>query len=86
MKTNFPEIPNYVVSEDQIKIPAGWLIEQAGFRGKRFGNYGVHKDQALVLVNYDDAKGEDILKLSQLIQATTKRIFGIILEAEVNIM
>jgi UDP-N-acetylmuramate dehydrogenase len=86
LKNNFPEIPNYLISEDEIKIPAGWFIEQAGFKGKRFGNYGVHKNQALVLVNYDDAKGEDIFKLSQLIQSTIKRIFNINLEAEVNII
>jgi UDP-N-acetylmuramate dehydrogenase len=86
LKSNFPEIPSYVVGEDQFKVPAGWLIEQAGFKGKRYGDYGVHKDQALVLVNYDDAKGDDILKLSQLIQFTIRRIFGINLEAEVNIL
>ena len=86
LKINFPDLPNYIVSEDRIKIPAGWLIEHLGFKGKRFGNYGVHKNQALVLVNYDDAKGEDILKLSQQIQTTVKRIFNINLEVEVNII
>ena len=86
LKINFPQIPSYPISEDSIKIPAGWLIEHAGFKGKRFGNYGVHKNQALVLVNYDDAKGEDIFKLSQLIQITIKRIFDINLEIEVNII
>ncbi|RLD29820.1 MAG: UDP-N-acetylenolpyruvoylglucosamine reductase [Bacteroidetes bacterium] len=86
LKNNFPEIPSYTVSENEIKIPAGWLIEHLGFKGKRFGNYGVHKKQALVLVNYDDAKGEDIFKLAQLIQSTVKRIFDINLEVEVNII
>jgi len=86
LKINFPEIPSYSVSEENIKIPAGWLIEHLGFKGKRFGNYGVHNKQALVLVNYDDAKGEDIFKLSQLIQSTVKRIFDINLELEVNII
>jgi UDP-N-acetylmuramate dehydrogenase len=86
LKINFPEIPSYSVSENKIKIPAGWLIEHLGFKGKRFGSYGVHKKQALVLVNYDDAKGEDIFKLSQLIQSTVKRIFDINLEVEVNII
>ncbi len=86
LKINFPEIPSYLVSENKIKIPAGWLIEHLGFKGKRLGNYGVHKKQALVLVNYDDAKGEDIFKLSQLIQSTVKRIFDINLEVEVNII
>ncbi len=85
LQQNFPEAPHYIVSDDQIKVPAGWLIETAGFKGKTFGNYGVHKKQALVLVNYDDAKGEDILKLSKLIQNTIYRIFNISIEAEVNI-
>lgn len=83
---NFPEIPSYIVSDDEIKIPAGWLIEKAGFKGKRFGDYGVHKKQALVLVNYGNAKGSDILNLSKLIQKTIKRLFDISIEAEVNIL
>ena len=86
LQANFPEIPSYVVSENERKIPAGWLIEEAGFKGKRFGDYGVHKKQALVLVNYGSAKGSDILKLSKLIQKTIKRIFNITLEAEVNVI
>jgi len=81
----FPEIPSYVVSETEIKVPAGWLIEKAGFKGKRFDNYGVHEKQALVLVNYGSAKGKDILELAKLIQVTVHRIFGISLETEVNI-
>ncbi|WP_339917328.1 UDP-N-acetylmuramate dehydrogenase [Yeosuana marina] len=83
---NFPEAPSYSVSENEVKIPAGWLIEKAGFKGKRFGNYGVHKNQALVLVNYGQAQGSDILKLSKLIQKTVLRIFNISIEAEVNIL
>ncbi|WP_055442933.1 UDP-N-acetylmuramate dehydrogenase [Lacinutrix himadriensis] len=86
LKQNFPEIPNYPVSSSSIKIPAGWLIEKAGFKGKRFGNYGVHEKQALVLVNYDNAKGSEILKLSKVIQETIMRIFNIYIEAEVNII
>ncbi|QRM88080.1 UDP-N-acetylmuramate dehydrogenase [Lacinutrix sp. WUR7] len=86
LKQNFPEIPNYPVSSTSIKIPAGWLIEKAGFKGKRFGNYGVHQKQALVLVNYDNAKGSEILNLSKIIQETIMRIFNIYIEAEVNII
>ena len=85
LKQNFPKIPSYSVSEELVKIPAGWLIEHAGFKGKKFNNYGVHKNQALVLVNYGNANGNDILNLSKLIQKTIKRIFDINLEAEVNI-
>lgn len=83
---SFKEIPNYPISEHEVKIPAGWLIEQAGFKGKQFGNYGVHKNQALVLVNYGGAKGTDILNLSKIIQKTVKRLFGIEIETEVNIL
>ncbi|VAV86075.1 UDP-N-acetylenolpyruvoylglucosamine reductase [hydrothermal vent metagenome] len=86
LKVNFPEMPSYIISDTEVKIPAGWLIEQSGFKGKQFGNYGVHKNQALVLVNYGGAKGEDIFKLSKLIQSTIKRLFNITLEAEVNII
>lgn len=86
LQLDFPDIPNYKVSESEVKIPAGWLIEKAGFKGKTFGNYGVHINQALVLVNYGGAKGEDILKLSKLIQNTIKTIFDINLDAEVNII
>tara|TARA_R110002049_G_scaffold71900_4_gene184842 strand:- start:4976 stop:5989 length:1014 start_codon:yes stop_codon:yes gene_type:complete len=83
---SFKDVPSYPISDDEVKIPAGWLIEKAGFKGKRFGDYGVHNKQALVLVNYGNAKGEDILKLSKLIQKTIKRIFGVSIEAEVNIL
>lgn len=86
LKINFPEIPSYEISSSEIKIPAGWLIEKAGFKGKRFGDYGVHKNQALVLVNYGSANGNDIFNLSKLIQKTIKRIFNINLEAEVNVI
>lgn len=83
---HFEAMPSYAVSDDEVKVPAGWLIEKAGFKGKRFGDYGVHKHQALVLVNYGNAKGEDILKLAELIQKTIKRLFDISIEAEVNIL
>ncbi|MBT8257693.1 MAG: UDP-N-acetylmuramate dehydrogenase [Bacteroidia bacterium] len=82
----FPEIPSYRLENDQVKVPAGWLIEKAGFKGKRFGDYGVHDRQALVLVNHGNAKGKDILQLARLIQMTIKRIFDINLEPEVNII
>ncbi len=82
----FEDIPGYPVSQNETKVPAGWLIEKAGFKGKRFGDYGVHKKQALVLVNYGNANGTDILNLAKLIQNTIMRIFGIQIEAEVNII
>jgi UDP-N-acetylmuramate dehydrogenase len=86
LKLNFPEIPSYYISDLSVKIPAGWLIEKAGFKGKSFGNYGIHKHQALVLVNYGNAKGIDIYKLAKLIQKTIYRIFQIEIETEVNII
>lgn len=86
LKINFPDIPSYIVSSHEVKVPAGWLIEKSGFKGKTFVNYGVHKKQALVLVNYGNAKGSDILKLAKLIQKTIKQIFGITIETEVNII
>lgn len=85
-KAIHPEIPHYVVSDTEVKVPAGWLIEQAGFKGKRFGDAGVHKNQALVLVNYGTATGAEIVNLSKNIQQTILEKFGIAIEAEVNII
>jgi len=83
---DFTTMPHYPVSDTHVKVPAGWLIENAGFKGKQFGNYGVHKNQALVLVNYGNAKGKDIYELAVLIQKTILRLFSIPLECEVNII
>ncbi|WP_420575166.1 UDP-N-acetylmuramate dehydrogenase [Kordia sp.] len=80
------KVPHYVVSDTEIKVPAGWLIEQCGFKGKRFGDAGVHKNQALVLVNYDNATGAEILALSKKIQKTVLEKFHITIEAEVNVI
>ena len=82
----FPEMKYYEVSETEVKVPAGWLIEQAGFKGKRFGDAGVHKHQALVLVNYGNATGQEILNVSMEIQKTIFDKFGIAIEAEVNVI
>ncbi|AFK03433.1 UDP-N-acetylenolpyruvoylglucosamine reductase [Emticicia oligotrophica DSM 17448] len=84
LKEQFPNIPSYPVNETTIKVPAGWLIEQAGWKGQRFGNVGVHAKQALVLVNYGGGKGYEIKELSEKIQASVKEKFGIQLSAEVN--
>ncbi len=81
-----PEMPSYTVSETEVKVPAGWLIERAGFKGKRFGDAGIHKNQALVLVNYGNATGQEILNVSKEIQKTVKELFDIEIEAEVNVI
>lgn len=87
IKESFPDIPSYKVADlEKIKIPAGWLIEKCGWKGKTFTNYGVHKNQALVLVNYGNANGIDIYKLSEEIKASVFDNFNIKLETEVNII
>jgi UDP-N-acetylmuramate dehydrogenase len=82
----FPEMKFYKISETEVKVPAGWLIEQAGFKGKRYGDAGIHENQALVLVNYGSATGQEILDVSKEIQDTIFRLYGIHIEAEVNVI
>ncbi len=78
-------VPNYPAG-DKVKLAAGWLIEQAGWKGKTFDTFGVHKKQALVLVNYGGSKGQSILDLSTQIITDVKSKFGVELEREVNII
>lgn len=85
-RIKFSEAPFYEVSSTEFKIPAGWLIEKAGFKGQRFGDAGVHKNQALVLVNYGDAKGAEIWELAIKIQEKVKELFGIYIEPEVTVI
>lgn len=85
LKREFPDIPGYP-QEDGIKVPAGWMIESLGWKGKRFGDAGVHTKQALVLVNYGKASGSEIFDLSSRILDSVKEKFGIDLEREVNIV
>ncbi|PJC60020.1 MAG: UDP-N-acetylenolpyruvoylglucosamine reductase [Ignavibacteria bacterium CG_4_9_14_0_2_um_filter_37_13] len=86
LKAGFPSLKGFPTSEDTIKIPAGWLIEQCGWKGKRTGNVGVHEHQALVLVNYGKADGNEVLQLSQKIKEDVYQKFEIQLEEEVNIV
>jgi UDP-N-acetylmuramate dehydrogenase len=82
----FPKIIGYPAGEDKVKLAAGWLIEQCGWKGFREGDAGCHTDQALVLVNFGHAKGGDIYDLSEKILQSVEDKFGIILEREVNII
>ncbi|MEQ8908482.1 MAG: UDP-N-acetylmuramate dehydrogenase [Vicingaceae bacterium] len=86
LKTDFKELPAYPLEKGQFKLAAGWLIEQAGWKGFREKDYGVHDKQALVLVNHGNASGEEIYLLSQRILDSIYDKFGIELEREVNII
>ena len=84
LKTEFADMPGYPTAPNTVKVPAGWLIEQAGWKGKRFGSVGVHARQALVLVNYGGGTGGEIKALSEKIQASVYEKYGIELNTEVN--
>lgn len=84
LRQQYGAMPGYSVSESEIKVPAGWLIEQAGWKGKRFGSVGVHNRQALVLVNHGGADGDLVKKLAHSIQQSVNEKFGILIQPEVN--
>lgn len=86
IKQQFPDIVSFHAHEGYTKLAAGWLIEQCGWKGKRIGDAGVHKDQALVLVNYGDATGKEIYDLSTKVIEAVKTKFGVTLEREVNLI
>ncbi len=86
VQAQFPEIKFFEVSPTEVKVPAGWLIEQAGYKGFRKGDAGVHKNQALVLVNYGSATGQEILALSREVQQAVFEKYSIAIEAEVNVI
>jgi len=85
IQSTYEHVPSYSAGEGCVKLAAGWLIEQAGWKGKRFGNIGVHEFQALVLVNYGEGSGKEIYDLSQRIIEDIQKKFNVILEREVNI-
>ncbi len=88
IKSSYPEVPSFSVSDNLVKIPAGWMIERCGWKGKRLmpnSDAAVHDKQALVLVNYGAATGDEILELSRQIQTSVHEHFGVALETEVNI-
>ncbi|MDX1585767.1 MAG: UDP-N-acetylmuramate dehydrogenase [Balneolaceae bacterium] len=86
LKNNHPEAPGYELNEIEVKVPAGWLIEKTGWKGKVLGNAGTYKQQALVIVNHGGATGEEILHLAGKIKESVKDTFGIDLVPEVNIV
>lgn len=86
LKKRFHDIPSFPGENGLIKVPAAWLIEQCGWKGKTFGNIGVHKHQALVLVNYGRGNGKKIWELALSIQSSVREKFGILLHPEVNVI
>ncbi|WP_321519124.1 UDP-N-acetylmuramate dehydrogenase [uncultured Bacteroides sp.] len=84
LQKQFPGIPFYDIDEDRVKVPAGWMIDKCGWKGKTLGHVGVHSKQALVLVNKGNATGDEIVNLSREIQASVKKLFNIEIHPEVN--
>lgn len=84
LQKDYPQIPHYEVDADRVKIPAAWMIDQCGWKGKRLGNAGVHDKQALVLVNCGGATGAEVVRLSEEIQQSVFKMFGIQIYPEVN--
>ncbi|HHP7242371.1 MAG TPA: UDP-N-acetylmuramate dehydrogenase [Cyclobacteriaceae bacterium] len=86
LSSKFQDMPHYNLDEGTYKIPAGWLIEKSGWKGRRLGDVGVHDKQALVLVNYGNGTGKEILNLAHDIKESVRELFGITLQPEVNII
>ncbi len=86
LKSRFPDLPSYPVDDLHVKVPAGWLIDKSGFKGKRYGDAGVHDRQALVLVNHGNATGNEILDVARKVQKKVKEVFSITIDMEVNLI
>ena len=80
----YPDMPHYPVDDAHVKIPAGWMIDRCGWKGKRVGHAGVHEKQALVLVNCGGATGKEVMHLAEEIVASVRERFGVTIRPEVN--
>ncbi len=86
LKAKYPTMLSYPISDTTVKVPAGWLIDQAGWKGKTVGNVGCYEKQALVIVNHGDATGQEVLAFSEMIQSSVEEKYGIILQREINLI
>lgn len=86
LMNQFPGIPSHPVNQERVKIPAAWMIEQCGWKGRQVGNVKVHEHQALVLINTGNATGDEIYQLALEIKSSVRNKFGIQLEEEVNVL
>ena len=86
LKSRFPDLPCYPIDDLHVKVPAGWLIDKSGLKGKRYGDAGVHDRQALVLVNHGNATGQEVLDVAYKVQNAVKDTFGIAIDMEVNLI
>ena len=86
LKAKFPSIPSYPASDATVKVPAGWLIDQDGWKGKTIGNVGCYEKQALVIVNHGNASGQEVLTFSEIIQSSVNEKYGIMLQREINVV
>ncbi len=85
LKAQYEDLPAYPIDQDQVKLPAGWLIDRAGLKGARQGAIGTYEKQALVMVNHGGGSGREVLAFSEFVQATVREKFGISLEREVRL-
>jgi len=86
IQKEYEQVPHYPVNEELVKIPAGWLIEQCGWKGKRVGNTGSYKHQALIIVNHGGATGAEVYEHAKSVRTSVDKEFSIKLEFEVNVI
>lgn len=84
LKSSYPDMPHYVVDDMHVKVPAGWLIDRCGWKGKSFGGAAVYEKQCLVLINKNNAKPNDVVALAEMIRKSVSDTYGIVINPEVN--